>query len=707
MICFAVWLISPCFFIAAESVVAVEKVRERPRRVLVVHGWDEKEAEKPRAVEVDTMTAELFQAPLEWLGYEADYLNIGHADVPAKPEEKYAAILFDAETDIPLAKEPTTVSWLLAAKERGLPLLFTGEIPFDNDDAKSILAAGLGLRGSLQPVPRLARTTITTRDEVMMKCEAEVTPRTTMFHDLVAPEKSQIILGLGGVSANGGAVRYDPVFLSSWGGAWLEPYIIFRASADSSPFYMDPYRFLGAWLSRLGPLPAPDTTTRDGRRIFYSHIDGDGFASFSNFKGHPYCAEMIRDRILKEFPFPVTVSIIEAEVRALAKGYKSEQADQVRDLARSIFALPNVQIASHSFSHPYQWDMTDPNPGLYEENFMPMKAEAAYEEVDVSREIRGSIEYIERELAPPGRKIELMLWSGNCRPGERALSVCRELGIENMNGGNTIVSRRYPGIAGIAPRVMPWNGELQIHAANQNEFMYANGWNGPFYGGFADVIDTFERTEQGRRLKPVNVYYHFYSATNLSSLRALEKIHRWCSEQPLHAITALEFARITRDAWGTRVFDIAPRHWRVVNQGHCRTFRLPKYLGVPDIALSSGVTGYTEHGDSLHIHTRGLPETEIVIADPDKATPHLRLASSSAEIAFSEFDVLKAAFEVKDLRPVQVEFAGLPAKAVCQVTINDTRNRLAADDDGVLKLALPATARVTLDASRSRYALLR
>lgn len=694
------------------SGVSLAPLRDHSRRVLVMFGWDPKEEEKPATWPVDTMTADLLQAPLEWLGYEADYLDIGKHPLPPDAAARYAAIILDADLNVPLAKESDTAKWLIAAKNAGVPLLFMGGIPVSSDEAKQALAEGLGLKGSLQSVQKIMNPTVTRIDEKLMNAEAKVVARTTDFHDLTAPDKSQVLLSLQGRGADGALLRFDPVFLASWGGMWLEPYVVFRGSADSNLFYADPYRILAALLSKSGVIPAPDATTRDGRRIFYSHIDGDGFASESDFKGHPLCGELVRDRILKQFPFPVTVSVIEADMKTLAEGLDDKDRDKIVATAKSIFEMPNIQAASHSFSHPYQWDRNDPNPGIYDEPNMPLKPAAKYPTIDPEREIRGSIDFINQTLLPKGKQVELMLWSGNCRPGTRALQVCREMGVENMNGGNTIVSRLYPGIAGIAPRVMPWDDELQIHAANQNEFMYANGWQGPFFGGFADVVDTFERTETGRRTKPVNVYYHFYSATSLSSLRALEKIHRWCSEQPLHSVTALQYARIAKDAWRTKIYEVAPRHWLVANQGDLRTLRLPKYLGRPDMTRCKGVSGYIEHQDSIYIHTVGERATEIVLTDAAEGpatadTARLRLASCSAEIEFTTFDPLKVVFSVADVRPAQAEFTGLQPKAACEVTINSSTSRMTADENGTLKLSLPATAKVTIDATRSRYALAR
>ena len=113
-------------------------------------------------------------------------------------------------------------------------------------------------------------------------------------------------------------------------------------------------------------------------------------------------SKLVRDRILKAFPFPITVSVIESEIRAQAAGYPTEQADRFAEMARSIFAFPNVQPASHSFPHPYPWDPKDPNPGICTEGHMPLRPEIDDPVVDSVREIKGSIDYINETLLPEG-----------------------------------------------------------------------------------------------------------------------------------------------------------------------------------------------------------------------------------------------------------------------------------------------------------------
>ena len=690
---------------AAENGPAPAPARELPRRILVLHGWDEKIAERMANWPTDTSTAKFLQTPLEWLGYETEFFDIGKQPLPAEPEVRWRAVIVDEDISVPNAREMDFARWLAKCKQRGLRILFLGAIPFSQKDTIDFLNSEFEIGGDGAPQRRMKELRADVAGDPIMQGETSVVPLGGGFSNLQAPRSARVLVSLRGKTETGREVRYDPVFLASWGGAWLDPCLARSANSIQSQFYADPYKFLSAWLGDRAAFPVPDTSTRDGRRIFYSHIDGDGFPTPADFRGHPVCAEIVRDRILKVFPFPITVSVIEADIRALVKGLDDASAARYADIARSIFALPNVRVASHSFSHPYVWEKRDPNPGTYDKPNMVLKESANYPEINLATEIRGSVEFINRELAPRDKQVELFFWPGNCRPGPDALRMVRDLGIENMNGGNTVRSHLYPGLSAIAPRVTFWDGEMQIHASNQNEFMYANGFGGPFFNGFQTLIETLEQTGTPRRIKPVNVYYHFYSAQRLGSLRSLEKIYRWCDGQKLHSITARTFADLTRDSYQTRILQTGAHRWLAVNEGHQRTFRLPQTAGVPDIAQCRGVTGWVREGDQIYLHTSGSKQTEIVLAAPgEKPTPHAWLAESSAEIRFREFSPQKFEFDAEDFRAVETVFAGLPANAACEVTVNESTSRLKADASGTLTLSLPARCHVILDATHARYA---
>ncbi|MEZ5299072.1 MAG: endo alpha-1,4 polygalactosaminidase [Verrucomicrobiales bacterium] len=672
-----------------------------PRKILVLFGWNPLETERPFLWPADTACAERFQMPLEWLGFEVEYHDVGKGLPPDDASGGYAGIILDAELEIPFPRERWYLDWLLAQREAGVKLLIAGDYPFKQEEVKRLLLNSLGVRGSAENVTGPKGVTILREDKAMLGFETETHALASGMLEAMAPAGVEPILSLTAKDLLGKAVQYDPIYVADWGGALLDPYIGFEANPNVALAYANPFAFLAKVFPSAETFPAPDTTTRDGLRIFYSHIDGDGFTSYSTLKGAQLCSEVVRDRILTQFPFPITVSIVEADVRAQEINLKPDDASKFEAVARSIFDLPNVQAASHAYSHPYIWLPYDHDyeDGAYETRNLVLNSSVDYPAIDVEREIAGSIDYI-HTLLPKGKVCDLMLWSGNCRPGYDALAVCEKIGVENMNGGNTIISRRTPCISAIAPRTMQWDGLLQIHASNQNEFVYTNDWRGPFYGGFHGVIETYERTEEPRRLNPVNIYYHFYSAAYLGSLRALEKVHRWCLDQPLHDMTAVEFARLVRDSFGTQIMALGEREWLIANAGKQRTFRIPASLGVPDLARCDGVTGWADDRGWRYIHTAGQRRTIIALGDAPAARPYLR--SASQELEFRELSPARLAFAVRGFREAEVEIGGLGgggwrlevrAEGAAEPEVRTVR---AEGGEKFLKVSLPARCETVL-----------
>ncbi len=677
--------------------VLVAPVTREARRVLVIYGSVLAESEVAEKFAADSFTAERLQMPLEWLGYEVEYLNVGKVSPPAIMDERFCGVIFDVETQLPYGGEAWYVDWILEQKRRGLKVLFTGQYPFQQDVQRARLLKNLGLWGTFAQVPKPERVELKRVNRDLMSYEATLTAHPAEIEDSRAPEGAQIDVSVECTDEAANKLLFDAVFTCDWGGALMEPYATFQASAEDQASLFDPFKFLHR-IFPSGKFPAPDTSTRDGRRIFYSHIDGDGFCGVTPYAGKAICGAIIRDRILKKYPFPITASLVEASMRGMEIGQEAKEVPMYEEVARSCFALPNVQAASHSFSHPYVWiDHDDEFIPLYESRGLELKPEVRYdvEKPDMNREIRGSIEYIQK-LCPPGKKVDLMLWSGNCRPSPEALRLCQTLGVENMNGGNTVISKRHPFVSNISPRIMQWDGELQIHAANQNEFVYTKNWTGPFFGGFANVIETFKETEEPRRLKAVNIYYHFYSAATLGAMKALEKVHDWCLDQPLHSMTAVDYARLVRDSYQTRVYRQGAKSWLLVNQGHQRTFRLDTSAGVPDLTTSDGIVGYTQYKNWTFVHTGGNAVSRLVLAESPPR--HLHLESSQGEITWRELGPARATFSVQELRPRhETILAGLEPGRSWQVRINGQATLQNADDAGRLILQLSGNAEVTVE----------
>jgi len=656
------------------------------RDIVVVSGLSEITGEEQWPA--DTSSAKRFQAALEYMGYEVRFqraTDIAKAGFPAL-SSSVAGVILEGNIRLPVETERRFVSWISTAKSSGKKILFVDSIPVRDHIEKRRLTRLLGMSGSHTELKRPTSVKFARHDKTMMDFEVPAKPLKVAMVDLHAPSNADIYLS---VRASGStSIRFDPVFTAPWGGVVLYPYGAFQASDMSTLSYIDTFKFL-AKIWPEGTFPAPDVTTRDGLRSVFFHIDGDGFTTLSHSKRGVTSGKIITDQFLKKYNFPVTVSIIEADIRALQVGLRDEDKDRFEAEAREMFALPKVEAASHTFSHPFIWIDNDEAEyeDTYEARFLKLKPRAKYEELDYDREITGSVDYIEKELLPEGKKVEVLLWSGNCRPGPEALAAVRRRGIVSLNGGDTVISKRNPGISGIAPRTTYWGDELQVYAPNQNDYVYTNDWEGPIYSGFAQAIETFELTETPRRLKPVNVYYHFYSGAMISSLSALHQVYRWCEAQPMHAITAGMYARIAKDSHFTKIYKLSSNRWRLVNDGHLRTFRIPTKLGYPDLDKSVGVTGFNDKGDWRYVHTSGQKETILSLT---KTPPsRLYLVSSSAEIEFSLTDPNKLGFNASDQRKIEVVIGGAEPGEVCNIVANGAERSLTANAKGMLTLTLP------------------
>ena len=664
---------------------------EVPRWVLTLFGNAERDVEDLVRWPIDSGTATVAQMALEWLGYEVDYWNVHTQGLPGELDPKFAAIMLDRFLHLPREKETAIADWLIAQHRRGRKIIFCGALPFTDEELTGRVLKSLGCGGTGHSVKSAANLRVLQAAK-QLNFEAPLNLTPAGFHDLRAPAGSEVLLSLAADGA-----QFDPLFIAPWGGMLLDPYALFRRPDLDELWIVDPFYFFHAALGRA-VFPVPDTTTRDGVRIFFSHIDGDGFRHVSSVEPGRRSGEIIVERIIKRFPFPFTVSFIEAEIRGLVVDQKPGDAAVLTRQAREVLALSKVEAASHAYTHPFYWNAGDRTVRDYKRANLLLAEPLNHTGVDLRREIEGSVRYIERELCPPGKPVKIFLWSGNCRPWPEALRIVRELGIENMNGGETAMSRKRPSVTRVSARALPWEGELQITAANENENIYRERWaisgdtEAPFFGGFVLAQDGFERMDQPRRLKPVNIYFHFYSGDNLASLNVLSRLFDWAQRQELHALTASDYARLVRDARGTRIFRQSDRRWTFAGNGALRTFRLPSAKLWPDLAASRGVTGWRVVGEALYVHTDGSPRVELVLSD--KPPRHLMLESSTAEIQFTKLAASSAAFTVRDVRACQVTLAGLPPRATASIMVDGKPSAWTADADGRLRMELPSSATV-------------
>jgi hypothetical protein len=671
----------------------------RPFRseVLVVHGRDGGGSSYWPA---DTWAAQYFQLPLEWLGYQVVYHDVNQPP-PRKASPFLGAVMFDGDLVIKAAAQAAYLDWAIVEKARGTKMLFVGQIPFEGATAKRFAEAFAVKMEADRPDALRQVVEVRAEDAGMIGFETPAPKIHYPYRSVQAPEGSRISLSVNLVAASGAAgepLRHDPVFVAPWGGVALSPYVRFERPDRLSLWVIEPFAFLQASLAWPNP-PAADSTTRSGLRLFFSHFDADGFGQLSTVAYRQTAAEVIRDRVLKVYPLPMTASVITSEILGRLEHQKPGEAEKLQTIAKDIFSLPNIQIASHTYSHPFYWLDGDKTAGAYEERKLALAEPYRIEGVDPAQEVTESVKYIDEHLCPPGKKTKLVLWSGNCRPGPESLALAEKLGIENMNGGETTATKLRPSVSAVAPRVMPWGDYLQVFTGQQNEMLYTSNFTNSRKGGFVNVIDTFKRTGEPRRLKPVNIYFHLFAGSYPESLKALTDVFEWAVAQPFHAIPAADYARLARAAHKTRVFEVSDRHWVVAHPPIMQTLRRRADGLVPDMARSTGVRGFNQELGEVYITLGGNPRTELVLADEDEAgrPPHPRLVTSSGPIHFEAFGPKAMRFVVDDFRPVRVRFGGLTPGSSVSARVNEEARFAGVDAIGEVLLDLPARARVSLE----------
>ncbi len=593
-----------------------------PRRILMIHSPLASEYELPGNV-----AARMGAMPLQHLGYVVDYAD--PRNLPAQSlSGRYAGIVVWLAARGEAADNQRLIAWLGKQKAENIPLVFMHQL-------EGLLDTPLGKSLGVEMRPAAAENAPLQilQQSALLGFERQPRAHPDEFMS-VALTQGEPLLTLAR-----GKTRQVAAALTPWGGYVMFPHAVATLPNDEeNRWVIDPFGFFRAAL-RLPTMPAPDVTTESGRRILLVHMDGDGFVSRSELANNPFAGEVVRDRIVRKYALPMTLSIIEAELSP--QGLYPQHARQLEAVARDIFRAPHVEMASHTYSHPFVWRSASStnDAGANGEGYHLTLPGYRF---NLQREIEGSIRYIESRLAPPGKKVAMLLWSGDCNPGRDALEWTRRLGVLNMNGGDTIATRSRATLTEVEGLGIPRpDGLFQVYAPNQNENVYTNNWTGPFYG-FERAIETYELTEKPRRLKPIDIYFHAYIATKHAGMRSLDKVFAYAQAQETTPLFASEYARKVLDFPGiaiARTTLTSEAGWRIRGAEHLRTLRLPAALGAPDLVASEAIAGYAPHDGETYVHlSAASAELRLGAGTPEAPAPRLISANARIESATRSAD---------------------------------------------------------------------
>ena len=616
-----------------------------PRKVAVV--YDGREAPALNF----TRAHRFLEMPLNHLGYTAEYFDVNQPLPENLPAGRFAGMAIWLSA-LPNRAKPFS-DWVLRQIGNGTAVVFLGQLTVARD-ARTLRQLGL----ASVPQPTSPQLRIASA-EPMFRGEAPLLPDRRSLDPLRLTGGGKAIVEL----ADSGSGRYTGAALTEWGGFALDPFVVNDiAGTDQTRWHLDPFPFLAAAL-RLPEMPVPDTTTENGRRLLTVHVDGDGFPSRAEIPGTPLAGRVLLNEFLARYRIPHAMSVIEAEVAP--HGLHPGDSAEMEDIARRMFALSHVEIASHTFSHPFRWDNTVKH-GVFKQ----AETDEIYHlqipgyTFELQREITGSMDYIRDRLAPKGKPVRLLFWSGDTAPGIEALRIAAKAGFLNLNGGETQINRGNPSLTAVSPIGISKGGYRQIYAPVSNENLYTNLWTGPFYG-YRRVLETFQMTENPRRLKPIGIYYHSYSASKKASIEALHEVYRWALAQAPHPVFASEYIRKALDFDGV-VVARENGAWRIRGNGDLRTVRAPESLGRPDAAASLAVAGYRPGAEGNYVHLAGndalLRFSANPTTPPNPSTPYLREANARITGWQANGDSLR--FTLSGYQPLEFSLA---ASARCSV----------------------------------------
>jgi polysaccharide biosynthesis protein PelA len=543
----------------ALQTVGISNVAPISRRVLLLH--DQKvnnDAHSSSANRSMTM-------PLQYLGYRVELIDVTTEKLPEELlSDRYAAVVtwFD---NYQVATQVNVTDFLLRAHEEGLKLLMVNQLPIAK---QSTLQEKLGFEFS-EARPK-APLRVAFADQKMANFETTVSLNSM---DLT-PIKNRLVNKPIITLADANSQQYAVAAITPWGGYIASPYALRTSSAGdqrAERWIIDPIEIIRASFAAPMNLPVPDVTTENGRRIAFIHIDGDGFPSKAEIHGTPFASEVMLNEFISKYSLPHTVSVIQGELSS--KGLYPQFSAAVEKTAKAIYALPHVEAASHSLSHPFRWQ-----EAVTGTNTKPVHLPLPGYKFNLHDEINGSANYINTSLLPPGKTTKVFLWTGDCVPPAEAIEKVYASGMLNMNGGDTVIRKSIPTLMAVSGMSIRKNGALQVYAPQQNENVYTNNWTGPFYG-FDKVLETFEMTDKPRRLKPVNLYYHTYIASKAASIASLHKAYQYIQSKSHYPIFGSDYIKkVIGFEEFSMAMDIAPddgtQKIKLVTNGEMKTFRL-------------------------------------------------------------------------------------------------------------------------------------
>ena len=577
-----------------------------------------------RSVDRITQAAHMYGAiPLEYYGYIQSLFDIYKEKLPSVENmQQYAGVVIWLEK--PYTHPNRLFQWILSLQKADIKVVFAGNFAIQDET----LLKKLGIQ--IQKSTPNAKYTISYQDKIMAY-EAEPNIANILQHYLIKEGKA-----LFSIADKKGDVS-TLAAITPWGGYAIHGAFMIELMEDNI-WTINPFEFFAKAL-RLKTLPVPDTTTKNGKRMLFTHIDGDGSMNRAEWDTKLFSEEVIYKEILSKYNIPHSVSIVGSEIDS--NGLYPKLAPKLQEITRAIYKLPNVEAATHTFSHPFYWGKIkngdlSPKYRLNVPNY----------HFSLLTELKGSLDIINTLYLPKGKKkANTIFWSGDCSPTEAVLADAYQNGFLNINGGDTYISNTDPWLSFVAPIGLQRGKYYQIYTGEQNENVYTNEWHGPFWG-FKKVIQTFKLTNSPKRLKPMDIYYHFYSGSKRASLDALKYVFNWALQQNPFPLYTSEYIPIAMDYYTVSMAQ-ERNSYLISGTKNIKTLRLENSKKSCSLLKSQNVLGtnHFEQHQYIHLGEKKSALITLVMQNNNDTIPYI--ISTNAQVHTDGFQKKRLALKLK------------------------------------------------------------
>jgi hypothetical protein len=209
---------------------------------------------------------------------------------------------------------------------------------------------------------------------------------------------------------------------------------------------------------------------------------------------------------------------------------------------------------------------------------------------------------------------------------------------------------------------------------------------------FRRVIETFEYTDTPRRLRPLALHFHAFTASSPGGLEALAEIYAWLSQHALFGVRVEDYRARIRAFREQVIVRSLDGSYTVLGGEALRTLRVPARLGLPDLSHSLGIASVATLPQARYVTFASNGPRRLQLGSAALCGPYLAQANGRVEsfaVLEQSAERLRFSLRVVAERAAAFRIAGLAPGARCSLQLHQHSVSVQVNGDGVVDVERP------------------